>query len=69
MTGNRRRQHPVRQVLWAGLPVLLLALPETAHAAGLSNPFPEWPTWQEIFRVLPGPQRLINPDHLMDQAR
>lgn len=27
------------------------------------------PQQQEIFRVLPGPQRLINPDHLMDQAR
>lgn len=52
MTGIRRRQPSVRQVLWAGLPALLLALPETAHAAGLSNPFPEWPTWQEIFRVL-----------------
>lgn len=36
----------------AGLIVLMAALPETASAAGLSDPFPAWPTWQEIFRVL-----------------
>jgi hypothetical protein len=27
------------------------------------------PQQQEIFKTLPGQQRLINPDHLMDQAR
>lgn len=27
------------------------------------------PQQQEVFRTLPGQQRLINPDHLMDQAR
>ncbi len=27
------------------------------------------PQQQEIFRTLPGAQRLINPDHIMDHAR
>jgi manganese/zinc/iron transport system permease protein len=39
-------------VLAAGMAALSLILPETAHSAGLSSPFPSWPGWQEILRVL-----------------
>lgn len=52
MTGPIRNAFPCGPAFWAGVLALMLVLPETASPAGLSNPFPELPTWSEIFRVL-----------------